>query len=139
MASECNSILVVDDNESDRMLAQFAIEDAGVTKKIFFSNDGEDALNFMKEYDLYKKKEGDLYPPNVVLLDINMPKMNGFEFLDQYEKLNADERYQSLIVLMLTSSHSDEDKARAEKYDAVKGFITKPITEERIAEIVAGL
>jgi len=139
MASECNSILVVDDNESDRMLAQFAIEDAGVTKKIFFSNDGEDALNFMKEYDLYKKKEGDLYPPNVVLLDINMPKMNGFEFLDQYEKLNADERYQSLIVLMLTSSHSDVDKARAEKYDAVKGFITKPITEERIAEIVAGL
>jgi len=139
MASECNSILVVDDNESDRMLAQFAIEDAGVTKKIFFSNDGEDAINFMKEYDLYKKKEGDLYPPNVVLLDINMPKMNGFEFLEEYERLNADERYQSLIVLMLTSSHSDEDKERANKYSAVKGFITKPITEERIAEIVAGL
>ena len=138
-SKESIRILVVDDNESDRMLAQFAIEDAGVTKKIFFSNDGEDALNFMKEYDVYKKKEGDLYPPNVVLLDINMPKMNGFEFLEQYEKLNADERYQSLVVLMLTSSHSDEDKARAEKYDAVKGFITKPITEERIAEIVAGL
>ncbi len=139
MAAKCNSILVVDDNESDRMLAQFAIEDADITEKIFFSHNGEDAIDFMKKYDIYKQKEGDSYPPNVVLLDINMPKMNGFEFLEEYENLVSDGRYQSIIVLMLTSSHSEDDKRLAAKYSSVKGFITKPITEETVMKIIEDL
>jgi len=131
---ECNSILVVDDNASDRLLAKFAIEDSGLTEKIYFSNDGKEALDFIEDYDNNKAAGQQEYPPTLILLDINMPGMNGFEFLDSYNKYNEDERYNSVVILMLTSSHSEDDKAKASQYKSVKGFLTKPVDEDNLRE-----
>jgi len=61
-----------------------------------------------------------------------MPAMNGFEFLESYNKFNEDERYNSVVILMLTSSHSDDDKQKASKYKSVKGFLTKPVDEDNL-------
>jgi len=132
MSIECNSILVVDDNESDRLLAKFAIEDSGLTGDVYFSNDGKEAINFIGDYDNNKNILNAKYPPTLILLDINMPAMNGFEFLESYEKFNNDERYDSVIILMLTSSHSEDDKKRASQFKTVKGFLTKPIDEDNL-------
>ncbi len=134
MSIVCNSILVVDDNESDRLLAKFAIEDSGLTDDIYFSNDGKEAIDFIGDYDKNKDLFNHKYPPTLILLDINMPAMNGFEFLESYEKHNKDERYNSVVILMLTSSHSEADKKRASQFDTVKGFLTKPIDEENLKE-----
>ncbi len=137
MSLVCNSILVVDDNESDRLLARFAIEDSGLTNDIYFSNDGKEALDFIENYDKNKNAFDKKYPPTLILLDINMPAMNGFEFLESYEKYNNDERYNSVVILMLTSSHSEDDKKRASQFKTVKGFLTKPVDEDNLREALS--
>jgi len=134
MSLKCNSILVVDDNESDRLLAKFAIEDSGLTQKIFFSNDGKEALDFIEDYENKKAELEEEYPPILILLDINMPSMTGFEFLEQYNRFDNDKRYNSIVILMLTSSHSEEDKEKAKQFDSVKGFLTKPVDEDNLRE-----
>jgi len=132
MTKACNSILVVDDNESDRLLAKFAIEDSGLTDNVYFSNDGKEALEFIEDYEKNKSAYNADYPPTLILLDINMPGMTGFEFLESYSKFNEDERYNSVVVLMLTSSHSEDDMEKAKKFKAVKGFLTKPVDEDNL-------
>jgi len=132
MTKACNSILVVDDNESDRLLAKFAIEDSGLTDNVYFSNDGKEALDFIKDYEKNKLAYNEDYPPTLILLDINMPGMTGFEFLESYSQFHEDERYHTVVVLMLTSSHSQEDMEKAKQYKAVKGFLTKPVDEDNL-------
>ena len=133
------SILVVDDNDGDRLLAKLAIEDANITNKVFFSEDGQDALDFLLNYDNNKNKEGDKFPPTLIFLDINMPRMNGFEFLTKYEELSKDERYQSVVVMMLTSSLNEKDVDRSKEFHSVKEWIAKPLTEEKIYQIIANV
>jgi CheY-like chemotaxis protein len=132
MLAECNSILVVDDNESDRLLAKFAIEDSGLTEHVYFSCDGKEALDFIENYEKNKALHDKGYPPTLILLDINMPAMNGFEFLESYDKFNNDERYNSVVILMLTSSHSEDDMQKAGQFKSVKGFLTKPVDEDNL-------
>ena len=131
------SILVVDDNDGDRLLAKFAIEDAGIIDKIFFSEDGKHALDFLLDYDNNKNKEGEKFPPTLIFLDINMPRMNGFEFLEAYEALQKDSRYQSVVVMMLTSSIHEKDIEQSKAFSSVKEWIAKPLTEEKVHQIAA--
>ena len=131
------SILVVDDNDGDRLLAKMAIEDANVTDKIFFSVDGEEALEFLQDFDKNKNLEQEKFPPTIIFLDINMPRMNGFEFLEKYEELKSDSRYQSVVVMMLTSSVYEGDKQRSEQFPSVKEWLAKPLTGDVVREIVS--
>ncbi len=72
--------------------------------------------------------------PDVILLDINMPTMNGWEFLDEYRKLGLNVK-----LFMLTSSIAQEDIDRAQQYAEVRDFITKPLDREKIAKIFGDL
>ena len=136
---QVSSIMVVDDNDGDRLLAKLAIEDSGITDRIFFAEDGEVALNFLLDYDKNRQVEGESFPPAVILLDINMPRMNGFEFLEEYKLLMEDPRYQCTVIMMLTSSSNRKDIERSNKYPSVKAWTSKPITEETLLELIPKL
>jgi CheY-like chemotaxis protein len=74
--------------------------------------------------------------PDLIFLDINMPGMNGWEFLDEYNKI-MDPTKNSLVVTMLTTSDNPDDKARAKDWKFVSDFITKPLTKEMMEKILA--
>ncbi|MBQ4850530.1 response regulator [Pseudoalteromonas sp. MMG013] len=135
-----SSILVIDDNHADAYLAKRALIRAKAINDeadIFFATDGEDALNFLSDIDQKRALYGaDKFPPTLILLDINMPIMNGFEFLDEYQSLNKQAAYNSIIVMMLTSSENPCDLTKASDYDCVKDFIVKPLSKEKISHIM---
>lgn len=114
------NILVVEDNEDDLFLMQQAFKKAGVSSRIQVARDGLEALEYLNPKE--SSEEAETNPlPDLVLLDVNMPRMNGFEVLDW---IRRDERCSRLIVYMLTASSRDLDIQRA--YDlGANSYIVK--------------
>ncbi len=121
---ELKQILCVDDSEADQYLNKYRITAANPDIQIRQAFDGEQALELLREPG---------YTPDLILLDINMPRMNGFEFLEVY---NAEFSPQTTsVVVMLTSSLLEDDRIRAEQYATVQGFLFKPLSSNWLAEI----
>jgi CheY-like chemotaxis protein len=119
-------VLLVDDDSAFNFLNRIIINTAGLTCEIDECLDGTAALKYITNTNKC---------PDVILLDINMPVMDGFEFLEEFDK---NEKCKGITkVFMLTSSNQDEDRVGALKYNCVKGYFDKPLTEEHIREIVS--
>ena len=114
-------IFLVDDDEIQNLINSkvISIVNPGLTVRPF--NGGEKALDALGVEDRL---------PKLIFLDINMPKMNGWDFLDEYSKTY------SVPVYMLSSSINSKDREKSETYPVVKGFISKPLVVERLAEIL---
>lgn len=111
-------LVLVDDNEADLVFGGIILERAGVAASVLTFDTAVDALAY-----LAGPEASDV---DCVLLDINMPYMNGFEFLEAYEApVGAEPR---AAVVMLSSSPDLRDRERARAFRSVRGFITKPIT-----------
>ncbi|MBI4852111.1 MAG: response regulator [Acidobacteria bacterium] len=117
--SNFNSILLVEDDEIDVMNIQRAFRKNNITYKIQIANNGLEALSFLHQ----TKKDGNNLLPKFILLDLNMPKMNGLEFLSEIRK---DIHLHSLIVFVLTTSSDERDIKMAYQYN-VAGYIVKPV------------
>jgi CheY-like chemotaxis protein len=102
MTNQPVEILLVEDNEDDAVIIQEVFSDMRLATLINVVRNGEEALAYLQHTGKYKV----VRRPDIVLLDINMPKMNGFEVLEEMKK---DPRLQSLPVIMLTTSHREED------------------------------
>jgi CheY-like chemotaxis protein len=120
------NILLVDDDEVDVMTVKRAFARANISNPIFVATNGLEALEMLRK---------DAIPPKrrIVLLDINMPKMNGIEFL---RELRADPELQSITVVALTTSNADRDRVEAYKLN-VAGYLLKPVTFQQFAEVMA--
>jgi CheY-like chemotaxis protein len=127
-----NCILLVDDDEPTNYLNQLTLEEIDCANTIRTAENGIAALEYLK-----KTVSGDEnYPhPDLILLDINMPAMNGWEFLDQYSKLDAHQKA-DVIIVMLTTSLNPDDRIKAEKNPDVTGFEIKPLISERVKGII---
>ncbi len=119
-------VMLIDDNEADNVYHQIMIERSGVVSDVVVKESGFEALDYLKQ-----EASPDV---DLIFLDINMPGMNGFEFLEQYAKLTV--RHPAAIVVMLTSSPSSEDHQRAEQYPAIKAYMTKPLSAEATVKLV---
>ncbi len=124
-------ILLVDDDPDDNFLHRLVIEDSGYCDRVEVAENGQQALSY-----LTTQSAPNYCRPEVILLDINMPGMNGFEFLAEYEKL--DPSYQAKVVLMmLTTSLNPDDQRRANGHNVVIGYKSKPLTRKMLDDIVA--
>ena len=123
------SVLIIDDSEPERYLIRRFLKKAGVTKTIFEAQHGQQALQFLTDQaGEAREKHPDDFPPTFILLDINMPIMGGFEFLEEFAKLRVREPWLSTVVfVMLSSSERPEDVQRAMKYDFVKQYLSKAV------------
>lgn len=120
------SIMIIDDSEIDRYTLKRLLKSGGVNVPLEEATDGEEALQFFKDAEANRAKLGEGFPPVVVFLDINMPRMDGFEFLESFKTLREEsEGYDTVVFLMVTSSDNIKDKERANQYDFVKGYINK--------------
>lgn len=130
------SALIIDDSEIDRYILHRQLSAAGVTK-IYVENDGSSALAFFEDFESKHCSHGDNFPPNVIFLDINMPIVGGFEFLERFAELRSRLALQSCAIIMYSSSDRPEDKQRAESYEFVQDFLTKGTltTDELISKL----
>ena len=122
------NILLVDDDEVDVMTVQRAFAKANIANKVFVAGDGIEALQLLRT-------DGVPTARRLVLLDLNMPRMNGIEFL---RELRADPGLRSTTVVVLTTSNDERDKVDA--YDLnVAGYLLKPVTFTNFCEVMAAL
>lgn len=132
--NKLNCILIVDDNPTDNEFHTLAIKEAEVCNHVKVATNGEMALDYLK-------KSGDpiyseAFPaPGIIYLDINMPGMNGFDFLEEYKKLCPEIKAKALFI-MLTVSLSPDDERKAKSYNEVSEFNFKPLTAVKIRETV---
>ena len=133
MKQKLNCVLVIDDDEPTNFFTGMILEESGCTDHIKVAQSGQEALDYLAK-SKQAGSDASSYPsPDLILLDINMPAMDGWEFLDEYKKLNVESR---IIVVMLTTSLFPEDKLRAEKIPEISGFENKPLTEEKLATVL---
>lgn len=114
--------ILVDDNEADNVYHEIMIRRAGFGGDVRVFESGADALAFLKTDPLSL--------PTCLFLDINMPQMDGFEFARLATPLLSHKP--TVVVLMLTSSDAPQDRQRASETPLIQGFVTKPLTAERV-------
>jgi len=124
-------VVIVDDEEIDRYIARRAINGSGADCRIIEFNAGDEFTQMFDDDDAFREKIGDVPPPVLVLLDINMPRMSGFEVLAQLKKQFEARKRQPgcFIVLMYSSSNHAKDRADALEYEFVRDYLVKPIDE----------
>ena len=122
------NILLVDDSDSDIKIVKDAFEQAKLLNIVDVVKDGEEALSYLKKEGKYKSVE----TPGLVLLDINMPKKNGFQVLEEVKK---DEKLKQIPIVMLTTSSRDEDVIKSYKGGACS-YIKKPVGFQEMSEAI---
>lgn len=111
------SILLIEDDELDVISVKRTLAKLAFPHELFIAYNGKEALDFLN-----KKAEADL--PDVILLDLNMPKMNGIEFL---QGIRNQERYKDLKVFVMTTSNEASDRSRTDDL-GISGYIIKPMS-----------
>jgi CheY-like chemotaxis protein len=131
------SILIVDDDYASNYLTEMILQDLQITEHIYLARNGKEALDLIKDY-CQDDRQPTLSPcPQLIFLDINMPVMDGFEFLEEFEKLDYIKK-NPIPILLLTTSTNLRDIEKAKGYQ-VSAYIEKPLTEEKIVKIMESI
>lgn len=124
------AILLVDDDATTNFLNQRLLSRLSVSPQVHVALNGAEALSWLQACC---QQAPETFPV-LILLDLNMPVMNGFEFLEAYQQLPAAPR-QHTVIVMLTTSTLDADQLRARQLP-IAGYLTKPLTRENIATVL---
>jgi CheY-like chemotaxis protein len=129
MNRKLKCILLVDDNPDDNFFHERVIKKSNLAEIVVAKQTGIDALEYLKS-----KKDDENLHPELIFLDINMPGMNGWEFLEEYNKLDEKSKSRAIVV-MLTTSDNPDDKQKSAMINIASDFRTKPLTGEMLTEI----
>ena len=126
MSIQLNCILLIDDDEPTNFLNKLTLEQAGCTRQVRIAQSGQEALDYLQDTILR---------PDLIFLDINMPAMDGWEFLERYRSLPAA-RKADIILIMLTTSLNPDDEKRTRAIPEVAGFENKPLSQEQLHSLL---
>ena len=130
MKDKLNCILLIDDDDSANFLSELVIRKTNCTEKVVAVQSGNAALEYLKS------KENGVHPkPDLIFLDINMPGMNGWEFLEAYDELEFEQKGK-IVVVMLTTSTNPDDIAKAKSIGGINDFSHKPMTTEMLNKVL---
>jgi CheY-like chemotaxis protein len=124
------TILICDDDEDDRALTRQALETAHISNDLRFVDDGEQLLDYLYQRAEYSGETGAAPRPGLILLDLNMPKMDG---RDALQRIKGDPTLVDIPIVILTTSGLDMDIIRSYQL-GVNSFITKPVTFSGLVE-----
>lgn len=134
MNRKLKGVLLIDDDEPTNFLHKIILDKSECTEKVYVVNDGKEAMEFLTCTGNYSHRN-QVPPIELVLLDINMPRMSGWDFLEEYRKL-PEEHKGRIIIVMLTTSLNSQERLKAESMTEVSGFRTKSLTPEMIEDIL---
>lgn len=130
MTKKVNCIMLIDDNPDDNFFHKRAITKSGMADHVLIMQTAMEALDYFSQHN-----EADWVSPDLVFLDINMPGMTGWEFLEEYDKLALSDDHH-VIVVMLTTSENPDDIIKAGGIRHVSSYYTKPLTAEMLQEVI---
>ena len=131
------AILLIDDDDNDNFFHKRAIDKSGLNCMVDVCTTGVDALDYLQNKGAYADKDQPLPQPDIIFLDINMPMLNGWEFLEAYEELCRPPQVKAgVVIVMLTNSSSEQDQERALAISSVKEFMEKPLRSDGLVSIV---
>lgn len=122
--------MLIDDDRITNIVNERLIKKADCTESISIFTSAEEALKYLKN-----DTDENYVKPQLIFLDINMPVMNGWQFLDEYKLLKASQKADA-ILMMLTSSLNIEDEKRAHNHEVELSFKRKPLTSKMLQEIL---
>lgn len=131
MENNIDLVMLVDDNDTDNFISKRVIEISKFAKRIEIKNSGKSALEYLEANQHSPEKL-----PDIIFLDINMPIVDGFVFLFEFEMFEADVKNKCKIII-LSSSDNKRDIEKIVDNDYVVKFVTKPLTGEVLTEIKA--
>lgn len=128
-------ILCVDDDSITLMLCKKVIAKAEFSSEIDTCSNGEEALKYFENLKKEKELNTTIVEPQIIFLDLNMPIMNGWEFLDIFSKSQFYSTFSEIKVIVLSSTIDPRDIEKAKQYPMVLNFLSKPITIEILQTI----
>lgn len=132
---EIKSILLVDDDSLGNLLNKIFIDKLNLEAEVDVVMNGQEALNFLIEKEENNKSL--LLTPCLLLLDIRMPVMDGWQFLEQYDKLIPEHIKDQIVIVMLTVSEEQSDRIKAMNDPNIQEFIKKPLSENAFKKLIS--
>jgi len=127
------SVMLIDDNEIDNLINQKTIEAANFAHNIYVHSSAKSAIEFLRNIEKVKDLANKILP-DLIFLDIDMPLMDGFQFMDEFNTLLKETRSKCKVVI-LTSSVNPQDMNKSMKYESVTKYLTKPLTQDSLDKI----
>ena len=124
------TVMLIDDNEIDNLINQRMIETAGIAEHIYTHTSAKSAIEFLRNMEQFEDVAQHVLP-EIIFLDIDMPLMDGLQFLDEFQKLLKETKEKCKIV-MLTSSINPQDIDKSKKYQHVKKYLNKPLSQRTL-------
>jgi len=129
MKKNMKRVMLVDDDVNDNFFHEREIKKIAPGCSVIVKHTGREALDYLMSF---KDNNTD---PDAIFLDINMPGMNGWDFLKEYNKIDIKIQDRA-VVIMLTTSENPDDETRARTFDLVADYIIKPLTREKMKDII---
>lgn len=129
--SKLKTILLIDDDEATNFMNKRILRKLDIAVQIISKENGQEGLQYLQ----HQNEEGTYPCPELIFLDINMPVMNGWEFLDAHEQLPPEQRGK-VVVVMLTTSLNYQDEQLAKQKGLLNDFMNKPLRKADVERVI---